>query len=349
MSRRTTTVVVSGLLLLALWVAALLLPVPYAELSPGPTYNTLGSVQNKPLISISGRQVYPHQSGHLNMVTVSVTSEDARLNALAVLADWLSDSAQVLPKDAVYPPGKTPTQVDQDNAEQMSLSQDSAAVAAAKQLGIPVTDTVVVASVTKDAPALGKLHAGDTIVAVDGTTISGVDQVRTLVSRHKPGERTTFTVQRDGKRLDVPVLTGRAPDDRNRAFVGIQPGAGHQYPFTVNYSLPGVGGPSAGMMFALGIIEKLSPDDLTGGRFIAGTGTIDDHGRVGPIGGVAMKVIGARRDGATVFLTPRDNCAAAAANAPKGIKLVQVSTLSDAVNALTALRTGQGPITYCHT
>ncbi len=349
MSRRTTTVVVSGMLLLVLWVAALLMPVPYAELSPGPTYNTLGQQQGKPLIAISGRPTYDHQgSGRLNMVTVSVTSQDARLNALGVLTDWLSDSAQVLPKDAVYPPGKTPSQVDQENAEQMSSSQDNAAVAAAKQLGIPVTDTVVVSSVTKDAPALGKLHAGDTIVAVDGTPVSGAEQVRTLVSRHHPGEMAMFTVRRDGKELQVAVVTGKAPDDPNRAFVGIQPGAGHQYPFTVNFSLRDVGGPSAGMMFALGIIDKLSSQDITGGAFIAGTGTIDDQGRVGPIGGVQMKVIGARRDGATVFLTPRDNCAAAVANAPKGIKLIQVSTLKDAVDALTTLRTGQGSITYCH-
>jgi PDZ domain-containing protein len=120
-----------------------------------------------------------------------------------------------------------------------------------------------------------------------------------------------------------------------------------KYPITVKISVGDVGGPSAGLMFALGIYDKLTPGDLTGGRFIAGTGTIDPEGHVGPIGGIQQKMVAARDAGATVFLTPTKNCGDAVAAAPKGLRLVRVDTLHGALQALTALRTGQGPIPAC--
>jgi len=113
------------------------------------------------------------------------------------------------------------------------------------------------------------------------------------------------------------------------------------YPFSVEISLKDVGGPSAGLMFALGIVDKLTPGSLTGGKFIAGTGTIDDSGHVGAIGGIAQKMVGARRKGATVFLSPAGNCAQARDTVPDGLRLVRVKTLSDAVEALEDLKAGR--------
>lgn len=108
----------------------------------------------------------------------------------------------------------------------------------------------------------------------------------------------------------------------------------------MDIELADVGGPSAGLMFSLGLIDKLSPEDLTGGAFVAGTGTIDDAGTVGPIGGVTMKTIAARDAGAEFFLTPKDNCAAAAADKPGGLTLIEVADLQGALDALESIRTG---------
>ncbi|MGX4689929.1 S16 family serine protease [Streptomyces sp. JNUCC 63] len=125
-----------------------------------------------------------------------------------------------------------------------------------------------------------------------------------------------------------------------RAIVGISAGTDHTFPFTIDIKLADVGGPSAGLMFALGIYDKLTPGSLTGGKFVAGTGTIDDNGKVGPIGGIEMKTVGARDRGARYFLTPADNCASAVKDTPSGLTLVKVNTMGDALAALRDIRTG---------
>jgi PDZ domain-containing protein len=115
-------------------------------------------------------------------------------------------------------------------------------------------------------------------------------------------------------------------------------GSAHTFPFKINISLQDVGGPSAGLMFALGIVDKLEKTDLTGGAFVAGTGTITETGEVGPIGGIQMKTLGARAEGAEYFLTPKDNCATAAQDIPDGLTLVEVATMDDALAALKDIR-----------
>jgi PDZ domain-containing protein len=128
--------------------------------------------------------------------------------------------------------------------------------------------------------------------------------------------------------------------------VGVQVGESFVFPFQVHISIGDIGGPSAGMMFALGIIDKITPADLTGGRFIAGTGEIEASGQVDPIGGIQQKMAGARAAGATVFLTPAANCADTAGAVPPGLRLIKVSTLNGAVTALSALRQGK-PVPSC--
>jgi PDZ domain-containing protein len=204
-----------------------------------------------------------------------------------------------------------------------------------------------VAALTDGTPAFGKLQIADRILKVDGTVVTGPKQVVDLVRKHKPGENVVFLVNRKGKRVTETLTTAANPDDATIPFVGITPDVSYEFPFQVKIELDDVGGPSAGMMFALGIIEVLTPEEITGGKNIAGTGTIDDDGTVGKIGGIQMKILGAKKSGATVFLVPADNCREAMANPPKGIQLVKVSTLADAVNALTALRTGTGAVPHC--
>ncbi|MEW1601345.1 PDZ domain-containing protein [Streptomyces sp. NPDC093808] len=353
MPRRTVTMLASTLMLIALLCAGVFVPVPYAEMSPGPTVNTLGEHEGEPVLQIAGRKTYP-ADGNLNMTTVRVTSADYRMNLVEAVYGWLAHDTKVVPHDTLYPDGKTEEESTQENAEEFSQSQESAKVAALKELGIPVKSWVIVSTVVKDAPAEGKLHAGDVIKAVDGKAVKEPSDVAELVTEHAPGEDVVFTVvpakeqaaaekeKRTAVRTEQVTVTTRASDDagEERAVVGISAGTDHTFPFAIDIKLADVGGPSAGLMFALGIYDKLTPGALTGGAFVAGTGTIDDEGKVGPIGGIEMKTVGARDKGAEYFLTPADNCAAAAKDTPDGLTLVKVGTMDDALDALKDIRAG---------
>ncbi|MER6834920.1 PDZ domain-containing protein [Streptomyces cellulosae] len=353
MPRRTATMLASTLMLIALLCAGVFIPVPYAEMSPGPTVNTLGEHDGEPVLQIAGRKTYP-TDGHLNMTTVRVTSAEYRMNLVEAVYGWLAHDTKVVPHDTLYPDGKTEEESTQENAEEFSQSQESAKVAALKELDIPVKSWVIVSTVVKDAPAEGKLHAGDVIKAVDGKAVKEPSDVADLVTQHKPGEDVVFTIvpakeqaaaekeKRTAERTEKVTITTRASDDagEKRAVVGISAGTDHTFPFDIDIKLADVGGPSAGLMFALGIYDKLTPGSLTGGQFVAGTGTIDDEGKVGPIGGIEMKTVGARDKGAEYFLTPADNCAAAAEGTPDGLTLVKVGTIDDALDALKDIRAG---------
>lgn len=341
----------STLIFIALICVGVVLPVPYAEMSPGPTVNTLGDANGDPVLKISGRKTYP-TSGHLNMTTVRVTGADYNMNLVEAVYGWLAHDSVIVPHDTLYPDGKTEEQSTQENAEEFSQSQESAKVAALKELDIPVTSRVIVSTVVKGGAAEGKLHAGDVIKSVDGTAVKDPADVAELVSKRDAGQDVTFTVvpaeraaaaEKAGKEpegsQDV-TLTTRKADDDGRAIVGIQAGTDHTFPFEIDINLADVGGPSAGLMFSLGIVDKLTPGQLTGGKFVAGTGTIDDDGTVGPIGGINMKLVGARNAGARYFLTPDENCAAAAADTPSGLTLVRVKTIDDAKKSLDKIRTG---------
>ncbi|MFF2518529.1 PDZ domain-containing protein [Streptomyces sp. NPDC058086] len=354
MPRRTATMLASTLILIALLCAGVFIKVPYSEMSPGPTVNTLGEHDGEPVLQISGRKTYP-ATGHLNMTTVRVTSADYNMNLVEAVYGWLAHDNEVVPHDTLYPDGKTEQQSTQENAEEFSQSQESAKVAALKELGVPVKSWVIVSTVVKGSPAEGRLHAGDVIKSVDGTAVKAPGDVAKLVTKHKPGEKVVFTVvpakeqaaaEKAGKTAtattDVTITTAKSSDSgASRAIVGISAGTDHTFPFSIDIKLADVGGPSAGLMFALGIVDKLTPGDLTGGKFVAGTGTIDDSGTVGPIGGIELKTIGAREKGAQYFLTPKDNCAAAAKDTPDGLTLVKVNTIDDAMNALKDISSGK--------
>lgn len=343
----------STLMLIALLCAGVFIPVPYAEMSPGPTVNTLGEHDGEPVLHIAGRKTYP-TSGHLNMTTVRVTSADYRMNLVEAVYGWLAHDNKVVPHDTLYPDGKTEEQSTQENAEEFSQSQESAKVAALKELDVPVKSWVIVSTVLKGSPAEGRLHAGDVIKSVDGTAVKAPEDVAKLVTKHKPGEKVSFTItpakaqaaaekqNRTATEEETVTITTTKSEDggEDRAIVGISAGTDHTFPFTIDIKLADVGGPSAGLMFALGIYDKLTPGSLTGGTFVAGTGTIDDTGKVGPIGGIEMKTVAARDKGATYFLTPKDNCATAARDTPEGLTLVKVDTIGDALGALKDIRSG---------
>ncbi|MFD7631382.1 PDZ domain-containing protein [Streptomyces sp. NPDC059851] len=351
MPRRTATMLAATLMLFGLLCAGVFIKVPYSEMSPGPTWNTLGDSRGEPVISIGEHKTYP-ATGHLNMTTVRVTGADYDMNLLEAVYGWLSDDNIVVPHETLYPNGKTEEQSTQENAEEFSQSQESAKVAALKQLNIDVPTRVVVASVVKGSPSEGKLHAGDVVRAVDGSPVSAPGDVAKLVTKHKAGEPVEFTIvpaaeaaeaqkaHREPAGTTKVTITSAKAEGDGHAVVGIRAGTAHTFPFPIDIRLADVGGPSAGLMFALGIVDKLTPGDLTGGKFVAGTGTIDETGKVGPIGGIQMKTIGARKAGAQYFLTPAENCASAVKNAPDGLTLIKVGTIGDARQALEKIGKG---------
>jgi Lon-like protease len=348
MPRRSATLAVSILLLVVLAITASRMSVPYAALTPGPTTDTLGSSHGKPLIHIEGRPTFP-TSGHLNLTTIQITKSDYRMDLIRALRGWLDPDMAVVPKETFYPEGKTQQQIQQQNAEEMQLSQQHATTAAMRQLGIPVASSVVVGAVVRGTPSVGRLHAGDRILAVDGKRPATKDDVRRTIVTHRPGDLVVFDIERQGKRQRVTVFATLDSDGEppRRSIVGILPAEQHRYPFPVTIQLDNVAGPSAGLMFALGIVEKLTPEDITSGLFVAGTGSIDDQGKVGRIGGIQMKIIGARKAGAKVFLTPKDNCEEARKVDAGEMRLIRVDTLTDAMSSLRGLRGGAGSVPTC--
>ncbi|WP_093772627.1 PDZ domain-containing protein [Streptomyces sp. yr375] len=252
---RPKALTVCALPVVALLVTAAFAPLPFSVAQPGMTANVLGENKGDQVITVSGAPTRD-TSGQLRMTTIEATGPDTDVSLGDVIDGWFRADQAIMPRDSVYPSGKSTKEIERHNTEQMQQSQDAAAEAALKYLG----------------------RTGD----------------------------------------------------------GIK----------VTLKLSDVGGPSAGLLFSLGVVDKLDGDgsggDLTGGRTIAGTGTIDADGKVGAVGGVALKTQAARRDGATVFLVPKEECGDAKAELPKGLRLVPVTTLKGAVGALVALEKGKG-------
>ncbi len=322
------------LLLLLIWQAGTA-PVPYVELGPGPTENTLGSHDGKPIITIDGR-AETASAGQLRLTTVNVRDN---LTLLDAVRGWVSGDSAVVPRDLVYPPDKTEEQVDQENANSFKASQTSAETVALRKLGFPVLVTIT--EIGGGTPAESALKTGDVITTIDGTTVTSSQKLRELVRAKPAGTVLQIGYTRDGVAAVAGVATAKGEDGAPRLGVVIE----HKQPapFDVKFDLDRIGGPSAGLMFALGVIDKIDPIDLTGGIRIAGTGTIDDDGNVGAIGGIPQKLRGAKRDKASVFLAPAANCAEAKANAVSGLKVYRVATIDDALNALQALRDKREP------
>jgi PDZ domain-containing protein len=339
MTRRTASLTLAGVLLVATVALAMLKPVPFVTMSPGPTENTLGEIGGRQIIQISGHETYPTQ-GALDLTTVSVTPPGVNIRLPEAVRAWFDPDRALLPSDVVYPPSESVDEVEQQNVQQMRGSQQTAVAAALTELGIPVGRTVVVASVSANAPASGKLKPGDVLLRVNGEVIKNLDDVADAMAGLSPGDQATFVVERKGDRLTVDVATEADPDDPAHAIVGIGISAAYDLPFDVKVDIgSGIGGPSAGTIFALAIYDKLTPGSLTGGARVAGTGEINDDGTVSAIGGIAQKIVGAENGGATVFLVPAPNCAEAldANVATSSIQLVKVSTLHGAVTSLEAL------------
>jgi Lon-like protease len=311
--------------------------VPYVSLGPGPTFDTLGEVDGKEVVDIQGTQVHP-TSGHLNMTTVS-QRDDLKLGQALML--WMSGREQLVPRDLVYPPDKSREQVDQDNSKDFKRSEDSAEYAALDFLKF--SKALTVDSVSDPGPSKGKLAAGDAIDTVNGTPITGSDQFKSLLQQTKPGQTITVGFRRKNAPPGIATITLGSNPDRNYGYLGVAVIDAPWAPFKIDFNLANIGGPSAGLMFSLAVVDKLTTGELAGSKFIAGTGTITSDGTVGPIGGITHKMLAAHEAGATVFLVPADNCDEARSGNDDRLELIKVGNLHDAVDALHTVSAGGEP------
>jgi Lon-like protease len=256
---------------------------------------------------------------------------------LSVATAWLDPSEAVIPIDTAFPSNLTPEQRDAQNQAAMVNSQQDAIAAALTHLDYDYPSTVSVVSLPDDSPAAGVIMADDQVVAVNGEPVDDITQLKAALKRNGAGVEATLGIIRDGAERTVavtPVEVG------GNVVVGINVKMEYQFPFEVQIQLDKVGGPSAGMMFALGIIDKLTPGAIQGGANVAGTGTIDQAGTVGPIGGIRQKLYGAKEAGADWFLAPEANCNEVTGHVPDGLKVFAVKTLDDSLAVLDAIRTG---------
>lgn len=336
-------IVVAFVLLLVM----VLSPAPYVIEAPGPVFNTLGANhpvgqapanadEKKPLIVIDGRKTYPTE-GSLDLLTVSEIGNPEQLpNWGQVMQAWFSPSKAVIPVGIAFPPGENVGQQNAENAQLMTDSQKDAVAAALNQLGYRFTQRVVVRQVV-DGPAKGILQVGDEILTVNGTPVEGVQSLRDELKKNGAGVPASIGIERDGKKKAVSVTPEKAA---GAVVIGIGAQMDYDFPFEVTIQLDNVGGPSAGQMFALGIMDKLTPGQLNGGARVAGTGTIDNEGNVGAIGGIRQKMYAARSAGATVFLAPKSNCDEVTGHIPSGLHVYAVTTLDDSIKVLDAVRKG---------
>jgi PDZ domain-containing protein len=336
---------VLGVALVGVMVVAFI-PAPYVIEKPGPVFDTLGTVQvegeDVALIDIPGETTYPTE-GTLDMLTVSVAgNREQRPGWLEIAASWLDPSQAVIPLDEVYPEGVTVEQSTTQSNIDMANSQKQAVAAALTELGYTFDTVLSVVDIQEGTPADGLLEAGDTIQSVNGETFRDVKELQAAVAENGVESPATIQILRDGVEASVEAVPQLSSGDNPVPILGVAVGNDYEFPIDVQIQLENVGGPSAGMMFALGIIDKLTPGALNGGENVAGTGTITATGEVGPIGGVRQKLYGASNAGADWFLSPADNCAEVIGHVPDGLTVFSIATLDDAMAALTAIESGEG-------
>lgn len=322
---------ITTLFLMAVLILALVLPLPFVIFRPGTPSNVLGAMISVPEQfkeqDIAGRD----PDGRLYLTTVYVTTPRSKVFGAEVLYAWIKGDATVYPRSAIYPDGQDPKKINAQDKFDMENSQRFAIYNALRFLGYDVKSHARVIEILKQSDAQGKLRLGDVIREVDGKSMSTSSEVVELVRAKDVGDSVSMKVERDGRIIDIPKV--ELIENSKGSAIGIFLAMDFDYPVDVSIDIKRTGGPSAGMIFAIGVIEKMTDEDLLRGRKVAGTGTIDLQGRIGPIGGIEDKLIGAARAGASIFLAPASNCADIE-HTPKGLQVVPVSTLLEAIEVL---------------
>lgn len=310
--------------------------VPYAIEAPGPTFNTLGSVDGKDVVSIKGVPT-DQTHGNLNMTTVAVTSG---ITLPQAIAEGLWSSNTLVPIEQIFPKNISREEQQEANDADFAASETSATAAALHFLGRPME--VKVAKVIDEGPASGTLQQGDVLQQINGKHIENPGDVKASIEQLAPGDDVAVTFKRGEQATTKTITLGERPHaHKSTAFLGVTMEEASAEGIEVTYNLKDIGGPSAGLIFALAVVDKLDPRDISGGNFVAGTGTIDTEGNVGPIGGITHKIVASQQAGADIFLAPAGNCAEVKAQHPEGIVVAKVNTLHDAVQALEDFQHGK--------
>lgn len=332
-----------GLFLLAIFVIGLVaiwvFPTPYVIEQPGPTFNVLGEDKDVPLISIEGAPSY-ETSGNLDLLTVQIVGNRENTPSwLELFVAWSDPAKSVLPLNEVFPANQTAEQSRAESSAMMEQSQQEAINVALSKLGYVVPVNIYISEVQKDSPSSGQLVAADFIRSINGVEISNIEQLRTQVNKFDGKTPVRVVVDRENETKEFDLTPKK--DDSGAWRLGIVVGYKYEFPVKVNLQLADVGGPSGGMMFALGIYDRMTPGILTGGKYIAGTGTIAAGGQVGPIGGIQQKLYGAAKAGAKYFLAPADNCNEVVGQIPDGLEVFKVSTFDQALLATEKIGKGE--------
>jgi PDZ domain-containing protein len=337
------------LLAMAGIVAFGLSPAPYAIEMPGPVFNTIGTTdvggKTVPVISIPTQTTH-QTSGALDMLTVDVTGDPTQPPSWAQIASaWFDPSQSVIPMDELYPPNVSVQNTNKQSVAEMTQSQQDATAAALYEQGIKFTSTLTVAQTIPGSPAASVLKAGDIILSVNGKKPVDSTQLHNIVVANGATKSMSVSFSRGGTRKTAHITPTPSSGPDPQPQVGVYISEAFSFPFQVKIQLQDVGGPSAGQMFALGIIDKLTNGQLNGGKHVAGTGTITASGAVGAIGGIRQKMYGARDAGATYFLAPASNCGGSdgvRGHIPSGLTVFATSTLKQSIADLKAIASGTG-------
>ncbi len=334
-----------GWLLLALTLFGLfglaVLPSPYVIERPGPVFDTLGTVtingDEVALIQIPTEPTYD-TPGSLSLTTVNVFgNRDQAPSWFEVMRAWVDPSQSVVPVDSVFPPGVSTEDRREQSRVDMENSQQEAIAAAMRSIGEPYESRLLIVETLEGSPAEGLVEANDIILTVNDEPVRDVTALRAAIADNGTGRPVELGIQRAGADLTVELTPILSENEPRVPVIGVLVAGEYVFPFEVDIELENVGGPSAGLMFALGIIDTLTRESLAGGEEVAGTGTIAADGTVGPIGGIVQKMHGAVAADADWFLAPIDNCDDVAGNVPAGLEVFAVTTLDEAIGVLQAI------------
>ncbi len=252
---------------------------------------------------------------------------------------WVDSEQKVIPLDEVYPDNRTAEEIRAESTAQMEISQQDAIAAALIQLGYEVPRSLYVASVLEDTPSSKILIAGDIVISAAGKQITEFEELREQIQLTQ-GDEIEIVVLRDGQEKSFLIV----PELREDLWViGAMISYTYTFPVDIELQLGEVGGPSGGLMFTLGILDSLTEGSLAGEKNISGTGTISANGEVGPIGGIDLKMISARKSGADLFLVPSGNCQEAIGQVPEGLSVISVRDLAEALAAIEQVKSGSVP------
>lgn len=327
-------------LLLAAAIFGRSVKVDYVVVSPGPAINTVGYLEDgSRLVQVKGENTFPTDSD-LYFTTVRILGGPERgISAWEWGSGLVDPNARVLPVEEVFNSDRGGVEAADLNASLMEVSQETAIAVALRSLGEEVPKENVVTRVVRGMPADGALQLKDVILSVDGTQTESLEKLVAAFGGLKVGDEATIEVRRYGRETTVTLKVADIGSGRAGIGVGIEPQ--YDYPFEVRVDAGQVGGPSAGLMFALAVRDRLTPGTMTNGESVAGTGTISDSGKVGPIGGIQMKMVAAHEAGAEWFFAPGANCSDAVSNVPDDLHVVAVADFDDAVTAVKSIARGE--------